>query len=213
MTTNKIDTFLPGYTGHIPKSHFEKQLAVGPIQYEGFIPGYSGYVHKIKPENCFGKSFGQTTLQVKNLDPKLDQQFLSTNQVNFIDQNQIKIKKASEILRVNLKPVEYLKPTDAQLEGLSNITRINKENQIKEVGDQTTAIKFDNVHFIQNSLSGYTGHNRGVYADNVYGCAYKKAQEIAIQKRDVRVNDLQIKITEMTIEVPPIFVSKRVTEN
>ena len=212
MTTKKIDTYLPGYTGHIPKSHFDKIPPTMPTQYEGFIPGYSGYVHKVKPENCFGKSFGQITLQVNNLDHKLDQQFLSTNQVNFIDQNQIKSKKASEIVGVDFKPTEYLKPTDAQLEGLSNVARIEKENQQLDTPQQTLPIHFDNIKFIEKSLSGYTGHNRGVYADNVYGCGYKKAQELAVVAKDERMRRVQEKISEKEMEQPPIFVSKRITE-
>ena len=213
MKPKKYEPFIPGYTGHLPLDYFDKKyVASEPLQ-GGHVPGYSGYVNKIKPENYFGQSFGKITTEINAHNPPLKAEFLTTTQANFVDQTKIKCKKASEIVGVNCPQKNYILPSDEELSQLSQTVRRvegwetnNSENISPE---ESHLVLFNNTEFIGNALPGYTGHNRKVYATNIYGLSFKKAQETAQKRLEEDQMEKKERIRNQCEEVPPLFVSKR----
>ena len=212
MEAKKYDPIIPGYTGHIPSDYYDKQIPQIEAIQGGHIPGYSGYVNKIKPENYFGKSFGKITTEINLSQAPLEEKFLSTNQMVYIDQNKIKSKKASEIVGVNYKSKEYIKPSEEELQQLSSTVKKLEDSDChnsdrKDI--ENTAPLYDNVEYIHKALPGFTGHNRKVYANNIYSLSFKRAQEEAQVKLKENKEQILKNIEEECSKIPPLFVSKR----
>lgn len=214
-TTHKFEPLIPGYTGHIPADYFEKRLPPAEPIKGGHVPGYAGYVNKIKPDNHYGKSFGKITTEINTGQEPIGDRFLTTNQLNFVDQNKIRCKKASEILNVDVPKKQYIQPTEEELKELAETVQKVQDGEVENaVCDGTVDISevsklVQNVEFIQTSLPGYTGHNRKVYAANIYGMSYKRAQEAAKNKLEEDKQEVQGKIDAQCAQVPPLFVSRR----
>ena len=64
---------------------------------EGHIPGYSGYVPKIKPENLYGRTFGQITYDVQMGKKDHYERFNTTNKLDFVDSQKIEDKPVSGV--------------------------------------------------------------------------------------------------------------------
>lgn len=109
----KYSTFMPGYTGHIPKiqkdEHYQK------IDYNKHIPGYCGYIPSIKSENLIGKSYGKTTNHSlkgsvsKGNELPHNVRYTTTMREAFIDQKQVKIQSTAELLGVSSRKDIYKK--------------------------------------------------------------------------------------------------------
>ena len=54
---------IPGYTGHRPEAKGDAHDLQQSKEPKKHIPGYAGYIPSVKSENCFGETYGKTTLQ------------------------------------------------------------------------------------------------------------------------------------------------------
>ena len=113
MDISKYSTYMPGYTGHIPKiqkdEHFQK------IDYNKHIPGYCGYIPSIKSENLIGQSYGKITNHslksnvAKGNELPHNIRYTTTMRDAFIDQKQVKIQSTAELLGVSSRKDIYKK--------------------------------------------------------------------------------------------------------
>ncbi len=112
MNTSIYSTYMPGYTGHIPK--IQREEVVNRIQHKKHIPGYSGYIESIKSENVFGKSFGKFTAEslqkqiTKGAEIPSYSRYTSTLKDSF--QRSVKIESTAELLGVSNRKDNYKKP-------------------------------------------------------------------------------------------------------
>lgn len=136
---------------------------------EGHIPGYSGYVPKIKPENLYGRTFGQITYDVQTGKKDHYERFNTTNQLDFVDSLRAKDKPVSGV-RCLQKTLKIEKDFRNTLRGNLN----DKENVN---GDSSQ-------RFQHKTISGYQGHLPGVYAENIFGLTYKDAKEEACKQTE-----------------------------
>ena len=215
MESKKFEPFIPGYTGHIPVDYFDKKVPLVEALQGGHIPGYAGYVHKVKPENYHGRSFGRITSEINRDLPQVDDTFITTSKLNFVDQNKIRCKKASEILGVAIPPKDYIQPTDEELKALAaTVRRVDPCERENQEPEQTVVLeesaKLVMGHdYIKDSLPGFTGHNRKVYATNIHGVSYKKAQELAKERLIEEEEACRMRIEDQRTSTPPLFVSKK----
>ena len=212
MKPKKYEPLIPGYTGHLPLDYFDKKPPSTEALQGGHIPGYSGYVNKIKPENYFGQSFGKITSEINGRQPPLNEEFVTTAQATFVDQTKLRCKKASEIVGVQWAPKQYIRPSDDDISRLGQTVRrvegwAGTESQ--HVPPEATQALFIDTEFIQQALPGYTGHNQKVYASNVFGLSFKRAQERARQNLIEDRQTTAEKVRSQCQEVPPLFVSQR----
>merc|ERR1712170_90887 len=63
LKNSKTSYIVPGYTGHLPRSA-QREPEIPPEDPHGQIPGYCGYIESVKPENIFGKTYGNITYQI-----------------------------------------------------------------------------------------------------------------------------------------------------
>jgi hypothetical protein len=114
MNTSVYSTYMPGYTGHIPK--IQREEMVNRIQHNKHIPGYGGYVSSIKSENKFGESYGKLT--TKSLGKAFSvgaevppyERYTSSMRESFINQRNVKILSTAELLGVSNRTMTYKKP-------------------------------------------------------------------------------------------------------
>ena len=114
MNTSIYATYMPGYTGHIPKIQREETL--NKIQHTKHIPGYQGYIQSVKAENKFGESYGK--LSTKSLGKQITkgselppyERYTSTIRESFINQRNVKILSTAELLGVSNRNTVYKKP-------------------------------------------------------------------------------------------------------
>jgi hypothetical protein len=108
------ESYMPGYTGHIPKIHREEMI--NRIQHNKHIPGYGGYIQSVKAENKFGESYGKVTTQsLSKTIPKGSEvppysRYTSTMRESFINQRNVKIMSTAELLGVSSRKDTYKKP-------------------------------------------------------------------------------------------------------
>lgn len=81
----KTEKVIPGYTGYIPRNKAGSNCKSVAHSRDGHIPGYAGYIPKIKPENLYGKTFGQITYDIQMGRRDHYEQFMSSNKQDFID--------------------------------------------------------------------------------------------------------------------------------
>jgi len=112
MNTTIYATYMPGYTGHIPK--IQREESVNRIQHKKHIPGYSGYIESVKAENSFGKSYGKITADSLSKDiPKgseLNAHSRYTSTLKDTFQRSVKIQSTAELLGVSNRKDTYKKP-------------------------------------------------------------------------------------------------------
>ena len=114
MNASVFSSYMPGYTGHIPKIQREETL--NKIQHIKHIPGYAGYVQSVKAENKFGESYGKlTTKSLAKEIPKGSEvppyeRYTSTIRESFINQRNVKILSTAELLGVSNRNTVYKKP-------------------------------------------------------------------------------------------------------
>jgi hypothetical protein len=114
MNTTAYSTYMPGYTGHIPKIHRDE--VVNRIVHNKHIPGYAGYVESIKAENSYGKSYGKLTSDsisktiTKGRDVPPYMRYTSTLRETFVNQRNVKIQSTAELLGVSNRKDTYKKP-------------------------------------------------------------------------------------------------------
>lgn len=112
MNTSVYATYMPGYTGHIPK--IQREEVVNRIQHKKHIPGYCGYIESIKSENVFAKSYGKLTGEslskniTKGAEVPPHTRYTSTLKDTF--QRSVKIQSTAELLGVSNRKDTYSKP-------------------------------------------------------------------------------------------------------
>jgi hypothetical protein len=68
--------------------------------------GYQGYIKSVKPENIFGKTYGNITYDInvngvrQGRDVQPDERYSSLARSTFIDQSQIRQRTAAEIVGI-----------------------------------------------------------------------------------------------------------------
>ena len=214
MSHFKFKPFIPGYTGHLPSDFFERPLPEIKPVCEGHIPGYAGFVHKIKQDNYFGKSFGAITSEINQSKPSVSDKYISMNQLTFVDQNKIKVKKASEILKLNLSQKQFIQPSAAEMLNLSKtVKRIEVKAPQTDLGEkvdpQNVTKLVSNTDFIHDSIPGYTGHTSKVYSKNIHGMSFKRAQNESRKMLHQQNTELRSTISKICLREPDIFVSRR----
>jgi hypothetical protein len=112
MNSSVYATYMPGYTGHIPK--IQREEVVNRIKHKKHIPGYSGYIESVKSENVFGKSYGNLTADSlsKNIPKGAEvpphSRYTSTLKDTF--KRSVKIQSTAELLGVSNRKDTYKKP-------------------------------------------------------------------------------------------------------
>ena len=227
MKNGRLDFIVPGYTGHIPSMRDQTETVdIEPLT-NGHIPGYAGYVNKIKPENLYGKSFGKITFDIHSDKVEGEKQFQTTAQKTFVDQSTIKTRTAFEIVGVNYQGPSYAQPTSQDVAKLRSTLVMTKGNSWKEnrndedcetpsektaktfTGKATKNLSHNDENYIEHSLPGYTGHNRKINSENIYGMTYKQAQLMS-KNLQTKENDQNKKEMEREVEIiPPVFLNKQ----
>lgn len=114
MTSVPYSSYMPGYTGHIPK--IQRDEIVNKIQHSKHIPGYAGYIQSVKSENKFGESYGRLTTQSlgksipKGSDVPPYSRYTSTMREDFTNQRNVKTLSTAELLGVSNRKDTYKKP-------------------------------------------------------------------------------------------------------
>lgn len=114
MDTLQFQTYMAGYTGHIPK--IQKEEFVNRIIHNKHIPGYIGWIPSIKAENKFGESYGkETTKSLAETIPKGPDvppysRYTSTAREAFIDQRKVITPSTAELLGISSRRDLYKKP-------------------------------------------------------------------------------------------------------
>jgi len=109
-----FSTYMPGYTGHIPK--IARDEVINKIQHTKHIPGYGGYIASVMSENKIGESYGKTTSQSlsrsipKGSDVPSYSRYTSTMRESFINQRNVKTMSTAELLGVSSRKDTYKKP-------------------------------------------------------------------------------------------------------
>ena len=214
MNSTVLKSFIPGYTGQIPSEFSDRSHPLIKSVTEGHIPGYAGFVPKIKQDNYFGKSFGVITTQISQNQIPISEKYITMNQFAFVDQNKVRLKIASEILKVQLPLIPFIQPTEYKLNKLNDTvgkigTRENEEIKNSKVDSQNIRPLISNVDFIHTSLPGYTGHTRKVDSSNIYGMSFKRAQEESIRLLNIDQMESRSKIKEQCEKVPGLVISTR----
>jgi len=107
----KTQSYIPGYTGHIPHLLPEQYIPTGQGP-EYHIPGYGGFVQSIKAENVFAAPFGQITKKCRSKDIPIgfdyppQVKYVSMHTQQFIKPTQMNYTKVSDFVGVHSpKPV------------------------------------------------------------------------------------------------------------
>jgi hypothetical protein len=114
MNSTVYSSYMPGYTGHIPK--IQRDEVNNKIQHTKHIPGYGGYIQSVKAENKYGESYGRVTTQsLEKSIPKGNElhpysRYTSTMKESFINQRNVKILSTAELLGVSSRKDTYKKP-------------------------------------------------------------------------------------------------------
>merc|ERR1712159_180583 len=147
------------------------------------VPGYSGYIESVKPENIFGKTYGNITYQIncetyhKGQDVGADLRYNSMARDTYVNQSQVIQRTAANIVGVNPLPPNYRAP-----EG-ENVAQCEPmQQQLDECRD--TLNNGTNYIGLDQTIPGYTGHARRIAADNIYGCTFKNAKMNAVQSQN-----------------------------
>ena len=163
MNASLYSTYMPGYTGHIPK--IQRDEMVNKIQHTKHIPGYAGYVQSIKSENKFAESYGKLTtkslgktISVGAEVPPYDR-YTSSMREAFINQRNVKNLSTAELLGVSNRTTTYKKPIP--------IDTINKfwgvDSQILKSDDVVQKQSFEQSH---KNFWSFVDSNSLDYAEN-----------------------------------------------
>ena len=135
MDTSIFQTYMSGYTGHIPK--IQREEVVNHIVHTKHIPGYAGYIPSIKSENKFGESYGKETAKSlsgtipKGADVPPYDRYTSTTRQNFVNQRAVKTLSTAELLGIGSRRVTFKKPipidTINKYWGIDSIKSKNEE--------------------------------------------------------------------------------------
>ena len=226
MKNGRLDFIVPGYTGHIPSTRDQQETpSLEPLS-NGHIPGYAGYVNKIKPENLYGKSFGKITYDIHSDRVQAEKPFQTTAQQTFVDQSTIRTRTAFEIVGVNYQGPAYARPSPQDLAKLRSTLVPTQGPSWKENRDSEGVEPFspktsknssqktaknpahNDENYIEHSLPGYTGHNRKINSENIYGMTYKQAQ-LTSKTLQSKESEQRKKEMEREVEIiPPVFLNK-----
>ncbi|KAM3141900.1 hypothetical protein pb186bvf_005986 [Paramecium bursaria] len=201
----RLQYIVPGYTGHIPKTHFEQQGGYYQEEKpENHIPGYAGKIKSMKAENIFGKTYGKITYQIQHEDyyqgqdvpPEL--RYKSHLQDTFQNQNNVQLRTAAEIVGVKTRTYEYSIP---QTETAKNFFVVDEKGnpRLKDTLTQFQSQQQDQGETFEKSqqkfygdnggkeplrlgtpLPGYTGAQKRVVAANIFGQTFANARKSAI---------------------------------
>lgn len=148
MDPSIYETYLSGYTGHIP--NIQKEEKINRIIHTKFIPGYMGYVPSIYPENKFSESYGKETAKSlagtipKGSDVPPYMRYTSTSRETYINQRNVKTQSTAELLGISSRKISYKKPipidTINKYWGVDSIK--NDEETIKEQSYKRNYEKF-----------------------------------------------------------------------
>ena len=184
LKNSKTSYIVPGYTGHLPRSAMREQEI--PLDNpHGQIPGYCGYIESVKPENIFGKTYGNITYQIncetyhKGQDVGADLRYNSMARDTYVNQSEVIQRTAANIVGVNPLPPNYRLP-----EG-ENVTKVDPA-MARELDACREEMNNGGSTYIglDQTIPGYTGHARRIAADNIYGCTFKNAKLNAVQSQN-----------------------------
>lgn len=114
MDTSVFQTYMSGYTGHIP--NIQREEVINRIVHTKHIPGYRGYIKSIKSENKFGESFGKETAKSiagtipKGADVPPYSRYTSTAREAFVNQATVKTLSTGELLGIGDRKIAYKQP-------------------------------------------------------------------------------------------------------
>jgi len=190
---------IPGYTGHqrtVEEPDQYKQRA--PAQKQ--IPGYAGYIPGVKSEVQFGQTYGMTSLASKanafhkGRDEPADLKYTTMMKKEFIDHATVQHETVADIVGVNRGEPRYSRPIPpASVHAFFGCEdpQVNDptaepaaDNTVADNGDQTAdeaVAAFYGISakpkglMLGQPIPGYSGVNRRVEADNVFGMTYAEA--------------------------------------
>mmetsp|Transcript_70399 Transcript_70399/g.82030 ORF Transcript_70399/g.82030 Transcript_70399/m.82030 type:complete len:231 (+) Transcript_70399:46-738(+) len=205
---------IPGYTGHLQKPLYGGDYAEEK-QPRSEIPGYTGFVKGVKSENMFGKTYGVATLTSSSnnyykgseITPEI--RYTSMLQASYINQRNVRARSVAEIVGVipkkpvyenNLAELTY-QPTQQELEktwrvvGGLNSTQSGggKERNFQDSQRVFYGEDVDKPGPVRlgEPVPGYTGVNRRIQADNIFGATYADSR----RKGDQSLKDITVEKT------------------
>ena len=182
LKNTKTSYIVPGYTGHLPRSAV-REPEIPAENPHGQIPGYCGYIESVKPENIFGKTYGNITYQIncetyhKGQDVGADLRYNSMARDTFVNQSEVIQRTAANIVGVNPLPPAYREPQGSNVAKCDPMARELEQCRDELNNGQTNYIGLD------QTIPGYTGHARRIAADNIYGCTFKNAKMNAVNSQ------------------------------
>lgn len=185
MDTSVFQTYMAGYTGHIPK--IQREEVVNHIIHTKHIPGYAGYIPSIYSENKFGESYGKETAESlagtipKGSDVPPYVRYTSTAREAFINQRNVKTQSTAELLGIGSRKDYYKKPipidTINKYWGIDSIKNKNEE----VVQKQSYERNYDKFwEFLESNDLDYVEKPKPDFAvsNNAYWGVSKEVQEL-----------------------------------
>ena len=185
MDTSVFQTYMSGYTGHIP--NIQREEVINKIVHSKHIPGYGGYIPSIQSENKFGESYGKETAKSiageipKGADVPPYSRYTSTAREAFVNQSKVKTVSTGQLLGIGDKKIVYKKPIP--IDTINKYWGIDtKKNSNEEVVQKQTYernyYKFwefldsNDLDYVENPASDFQTSN------NAYWGVQKSVQEL-----------------------------------
>lgn len=184
MDTSVFQTYMAGYTGHIPK--VQREEIINHIVHTKHIPGYAGYIPSIFSENKFGESYGKETAKSlagtipKGSEVAPYERYTSTAREAFKNQRSVKVQSTAELLGIGFRNDYYKKPipidTINKYWGIDSIK--NKEEVVQKQSYERNYNKF--WEFLDSNDLDYTEKPKPDLAvsNNAYWGVQKEVQEL-----------------------------------
>ena len=201
LKNSKTSYIVPGYTGHLPRTAM-REPEIPPEEPHGQIPGYCGYVESVKPENIFGKTYGNITYQIncetyhKGQDVSASERYNSLTRSTYINQTQVRQRTAADMVGVKPLPPTYRLP--------EGVTQVEPTPVEETQGQPAPVTQQQGSGYIEipQEIPGYTGHARRIAADNIYGCTFKNAKLAGYDSQNKIDNERAENLGAMSGQIP-----------
>lgn len=211
---------IPGYTGYIPKNAEEQDGYVPKNrQPKSQIPGYCGFIPGVKAENMFGKTYGKATYisssgtYAKGSEIPNEERYNSILQDSFVNLRKVEDRTVAELVGVPPKKTFYTEKgaVTMRTETYGKVFEIppDEVEQHEETEDEAERKFYGDVDEKKvvkkgDPIPGFTGYNKRVNADNIFGATYAQARKKGQQSEDDIKVQQQFNIKAQGTMIPPI---------